>query len=297
MSHFTVGVICKKLEEFEDLLAPYQENNMGDCPKEFLEFTSITKEEKEKYETGTSERFVTKGGEYIYPFDERFKVRISKEEYEQLEKSREVRTWGGFGDCFKFDYSIIEGELRQVPYKELYSTFEDYMEACDYELDKEMNDYGYWENPNAKWDWYDVGGRWSKCVPLKNGDHCDYAQLKDICLGVEPVKYREEERFWEIVVEGQPLQDGEEKPFNWRSKEWFLQTFKDKNDYATQESTFRTFALITPDGEWFERGEMGWWGIDTADKDSIKDFNTIYDEVVRKEEYQDYWFVLVDCHI
>lgn len=46
MSHFTVGVICKELNDYEKLLAPYQENNMGDCPKEYLEFTSTSKEEK-----------------------------------------------------------------------------------------------------------------------------------------------------------------------------------------------------------------------------------------------------------
>ena len=40
MSHFTVGVFIdtKKDKKLGDLLAPYQENNMGDCTKEYLEF-------------------------------------------------------------------------------------------------------------------------------------------------------------------------------------------------------------------------------------------------------------------
>ena len=55
MSHFTVGVIVDKLsdEEVHKKLAPYQENNMKDCPKEYLEFNSVTEEYKEQYETGT----------------------------------------------------------------------------------------------------------------------------------------------------------------------------------------------------------------------------------------------------
>lgn len=43
--HFTVGVLVdKKGKKLEELLAPYQENNMGNCPKEFLEFMEATEE-------------------------------------------------------------------------------------------------------------------------------------------------------------------------------------------------------------------------------------------------------------
>ena len=40
MSHFSVAVVTNtgSEEEVERLLAPYQENNMGDCPEEYLEF-------------------------------------------------------------------------------------------------------------------------------------------------------------------------------------------------------------------------------------------------------------------
>ena len=34
MSHFTVAVLVdQKYKKLDELLAPYQENNMGDCPK------------------------------------------------------------------------------------------------------------------------------------------------------------------------------------------------------------------------------------------------------------------------
>ena len=42
MSHFSVAVISNDNEQsVEELLAPYQENNMGDCPSEFLEFEEL----------------------------------------------------------------------------------------------------------------------------------------------------------------------------------------------------------------------------------------------------------------
>lgn len=38
MSHFTVLVFSKTQDDVSKLLAPFQENNMGDCPKEYLAF-------------------------------------------------------------------------------------------------------------------------------------------------------------------------------------------------------------------------------------------------------------------
>ena len=302
MSHFTVGVICKDINDYEKLLAPYQENNMGNCPKEYLKFNSVTEEKKQTYENETTKRFVTIDGNYLYPWDNRFDVEITKDEYERLDqqnvKDLSSHYSVGIKKYFKRDYSLLKGELREVPYKEIYPTFEQYMEDCEYyEFDEEMNDYGYWENPNRKWDWYELGGRWKNCVPLKNNKKCNYAKLKDINFGIDQKTDEEEKRFWEIIVEEQPLKDGEEKPFNILKKEIYLSRYKDKNDYATKNSVFKTFALITPDGKWYEKGTMGFFGIDDSTKETINSYEDIFNEIVNKEEYQDYYFILVDCHI
>ena len=56
-----------------------------------------------------------------------------------------------------------------MPFCQLYSSFEEYMaDYCDYhEPDPETGKYGYWQNPNATWDWYLVGGRWTGLLNLK----------------------------------------------------------------------------------------------------------------------------------
>lgn len=302
MSHFTVGVICKELNDYEKLLAPYQENNMGYCPKEYLKFTSTSKEEKKRYENDTTERFVTDDGKYLYTWDSCFKVRIDEEEYEKLKNLKGTKVssygWGSERKFYKLDHSLLKGEVKEVPYKELCPTFGCFMEEYgDGEFDKEMNDYGYWENPNAKWDWYVIGGRWSNNVLLKNDGRCDFAKLKDINFGVDNKRYVKNIRFWEIVVEDQPLKDGEERPFNLYKKEYYLERYKDKEDYATRNSKHRTFALITPDGKWYEKGQMGWFGFEYTANETIKNYDKNFENIVNKEEYQDYYFVLVDCHI
>ena len=59
MSHFSVGVFIepKKGKKLEDLLAPYQGNNMGNCPKEYLEFFECS-EEIEEYEKYSNNNFM-----------------------------------------------------------------------------------------------------------------------------------------------------------------------------------------------------------------------------------------------
>jgi len=95
MSHFTVLVIGANPE---DQLSPFQENNMGDCPEEYLKYKVWDKEGKKHF------------------FN-------NKEEFE------------------------ASGVMADV---------------------EEGEEPGYMENPNAKWDWYVLGGRWSGYFKLKS---------------------------------------------------------------------------------------------------------------------------------
>lgn len=42
------------------------------------------------------------------------------------------------------------------------------MGDCPKEFLEFNKEYGYWENPNAKWDWYQLGGRWCGFFKLKS---------------------------------------------------------------------------------------------------------------------------------
>ena len=61
--HFAIAVITHGMpteEDLEDLLAPFQENNMGTVREEYLEFCPIDEEEvneyKEEYENNRERR-------------------------------------------------------------------------------------------------------------------------------------------------------------------------------------------------------------------------------------------------
>lgn len=149
MSHFTVLVIGNDPEE---QLAPYQENNMGDCPEEFLEFHDEEESHRKEYENDSVKKVVMPDGRILNEWDEEFRVKGSI---------------GLGGNSHKVPSNL---EIREVPFTELYATFEEYMsEWCGYnERDEKIGKYGYWENPNCKWDWYQLGGRWCGFFKLKS---------------------------------------------------------------------------------------------------------------------------------
>ena len=59
MSHFAVAVIVHDNGYLDDLLAPYQENNMGDCPEQYLKFVSTEEEHREEYENHSTDKIRT----------------------------------------------------------------------------------------------------------------------------------------------------------------------------------------------------------------------------------------------
>ena len=148
MSHFTVLVIGENPEE---QMAPYQENNMGDCPKEYLEFCDEEEGYLKEYNNDSKSMIKMPNGDLKSPYDEIFK------------KTDPEASWS-------HSYEIpIECKKVEVLFKEVYSTFEEFMEdwAGYDEKDPETGKFGYWENPNRKWDWYQMGGRWSGYFQLK----------------------------------------------------------------------------------------------------------------------------------
>lgn len=51
--------------------------------------------------------------------------------------------------------------------------------AEGYPTDKDGNIYSIW-NPQGKWDYYDIGGRFENMLHLKNGEQANSARIKDI---------------------------------------------------------------------------------------------------------------------
>lgn len=150
-------------------------------------------------------------------------------------------------------------------------------------------------NPESKWDWWVIGGRWDGLLKLKDGTRVNYAKVKDLDLSIDKEIYEDSIRFWELVVEEQPLREGEGQPFNFYKPEYYTDQYGTKEQYATEQAKLNVFAFIHED-EWFEKGNMGWFGVSDATKDSTEEFRNKFWDVLENIDPESY-LVVVDCHI
>lgn len=120
--------------------------------------------------------------------------------------------------------------------KEHYPTLKDLAEDWfGYEYNDEKGAYGYYHNPDAKWDWWVPGGRWE-----------GYLKEKEGCLS--------------------------------------NMTYFDAVDWDNMEIPF---CLVDTDGNWHEKGKMGWWACVSDEKDGDEWENEVKSYIKRLQELPD----------
>lgn len=183
-------------------------------------------------------------------------------------------------------------------------------ECCD--VDEATGKRGYWQNPNAKWDWFVIGGRFCGMLKANHGyrangyfeetgkypsNRYDQAVLRDCDFSKDEQAYNHALCEWEACIDGD-CEDADRMMQFWPlSKEGIKKRYKTKENYAEQVATWNTWAVVTPDGEWYQCGTMGWWGIssesDAEQLDWVKNFKSRFIDSAD----QDLVATIVDCHI
>lgn len=289
MSHFPIAIITPPGEvNLEALLAPYEEDT--EDPR-FLEFHDIEEEKRKDYENDSQTWVEMPDGRLLVPWDDAFRVKGSR----------------GYGrDTHRVPMNYTQ---RTIPMKERYSTFDEYMiDWCGEERD-DQGRYGYLQNPNAKWDWWTMGGRWSGSLkaskglsnikdniveePHKNGGY-DSALLGDIDFSDDEKAATLADKRWRVWVDGKKI-DGIQ-PSGWKP-EYYLDKYGNKENFIKCESAVWWRAVIPPDGRWFEVGEMLWWGLSQERADALVPWVLDF-----KKNFIDPWppqyrQTVVDCHI
>ena len=270
MSHFAVAVITEGYDTVEELLEPYMENCCGTPDRKYMEFYDVEEEYAKEYENGTVSKVRCPDGSIASKWDKRFKV----DERDEMGFMHER-------------YEYPDGyEVVDIPCKEAYPTLGEYLEGWHgYSIDEETGRYGYWQNPNAKWDWYDDnGGRFRQYAIDLMGDQS---------LPIEDIKFDAAEHMARAEKWWQKNMDEEGKPIGFAAFEW---DGLDHDRYVKSRGHLSFRAVVTPDGEWHEVGEMGWWGCSTENADETYEWRLHFEERFL-EPYQDYWLTIVDCHI
>lgn len=277
MSHFTVMVLSDGKKTVEELLEPYDENI-----------------EVDPYIARTKAQIIAEGKRR----KENILKRLSEEHKDEIKP-----------------YTPSDWERKFLDAK----TDEDFYKADTYEdgtYDENGNELSTY-NPKSKWDWYQIGGRWEGLLKAKSGvkmhspgvfgsskhanepDRYDCALIKDLDFTPDEEDIKQARRYWEVVVEGSPLMPGENaKDFmSFYKKEYYVRRYKDKETYAKISSSFMTYAVVTPDGVWHEKGQMGWFGCSSETDDESLDWDLHFKERFIDSMPENTVVTIVDCHI
>ncbi|MBE6460485.1 MAG: hypothetical protein E7007_01075 [Alphaproteobacteria bacterium] len=68
-----------------------------------------------------------------------------------------------------------EPKCPNQTFKEYYKDIDTFAHEYFGYIKNENGEYGVMANPNAKWDWYELGGRWPNHLPLKGGGGANQA--------------------------------------------------------------------------------------------------------------------------
>ena len=178
-----------------------------------------------------------------------------------------------------------------------YKSFKDFMKGYYGYCQNNEGKWGYMTNPNAKWDWYQVVGRLSGFFRLRTGGTTDVARVSEIDFAPDPIKYQKALRWWEVCVDDQPLEPGENRNdfFSLYKKEYYIDQYGTKERYAADQATPIPWACVTADGEWKEDGQMGWWALSDATQESRNSFRDWFMQYIKNNLAL--MVTMVDCHI
>lgn len=276
MSHYSVLVLTDEYTDVDELLAPFNENISVEPYVLYTKEQLIEKEKKEikDYKNGRYAEFLKDPEGY---------------------KEKHSHNPGHL--------HYIEHEFRKKLY---WTNARIYKEAIRFYEPENITEDGSvmsTYNPQSKWDWYSEGGRFSGLLKLKEENdygevRTDSAYAQEVDFIIDKEDYDSAIRFWELVVEGaEPKNEDEKNIFTLYRKEYYQERYGTKEKYAERVAGFSTWAVLTPDGEWHEPGQMGWFGCHDASVEEEIAFYNEYQKFIDEAIENNWKMTIIDCHI
>ena len=252
--------------------------------------------------------FTTNGGlpvdKLLDPYDEAITVepyvRHTKAELIKQEREYVQKAFDGSYAEWRKDPAKYEAKCTNPKHIEYLKTIPDRMQWTDEQVYQEAAKH-YEEslnangdvistyNPKSKWDWYEIGGRWKDMLLLKNGSKCDEALVSEIDF--EAMSERDAAKLM-------PYAEAVKKPCFVLGVEYKRKLFRDEAEYFRLNTTFETWAVITPDGRWHSSGEMYMFAVTSATPEEQREWTLSYHERFIKPAIEKGWHMtIVDCHI
>lgn len=328
MSHFAVLVITDQAptqELLASILQPWHEYECTGVDDEYVIDLDVTDEVQKDWQ---------KLQKAVRLADGRL---VSKYDEEVWVETGEVEEFGRRKRALRLPKGATELE---VPQSELSAAQGETMEQW-------AESYGGWErkpdgrfyrhtNPNKKWDWWQVGGRYQHRLVVASTILANSAQMQELNLHAMKKNAESQRRSWaqkcctnskttweemEIACREQEsahkdwLTLPEPRPRGEKYSDWLTQQGGNRtilaraqkgnwelpetgsltlDEWVAAAPPLSSYAVIH-EGKWYQRGEMGWWGITTGDKPADEWESEIAKLLTALRP--DQWITVVDCHI
>ena len=338
MSHFLVLVAG---DDPEYQLAPFHEYECTGVRDEFVVPVDVTEEYRKGYNENKKSVLVDPAGVQHSPWDDQFFRDPEPGEGRLMlgmgwtnGKFHTSKDWGdGLGYRPKIAFVPDGWTEAEVPYRELI-TFEQYLvEVEEFSRESEsrylVGDGDSVQafkltNPNSKWDWWQIGGRYSGRLILKSGDAVDQAKKGEVdwfamerntatdatdrfikaraVLDQHPeiITWEAMESIYPDISERRTAYRDQPgvKAFSgtdfWSSPDDFQCTLQEYIRNYTDGNYPPGFAVLK-DRKWDERGEMGWFAI-VSDEKQAAEWASFKREWLASLP-DDTLLTVVDCHI
>jgi hypothetical protein len=194
------------------------------------------------------------------------------------------------------------------PIREVFPSFEDYMAEVFGEPDARTGRYGRWWNPDAQFDWYQLGGRWTGHLILKPGrtgrlgspgvltrpagpGRADQAKKGDVDFAaIAREDYSNLMAVWDRLASRGKISDPRERrnhdiPESYRTRAQF-------EAYARRRSVHCAPSALVHRGEW----SGPWWLSDEPTEVAADKWDARYSAILA-ELPDDTLLTVVDCHV
>ncbi len=326
MSHFTVlvvtdtGPLMDGDPTLKEALQPFHEFECTGDHDEYIVWIDEHDEfaaEFDGYTTHIPYVFDAAGNPVASKYDDRFKAQGIRTESDPFPSST---------------FCVPDGmTVKSVAPCEVYGSMREYMEDWHGYGDDHIDEngrFGRWTNPNAKWDWWTVGGRWGGSLTTKGGSKVNSWMWGGIDIDAMRSKAERDARrifaVLSLTIGDAELPDSwasirdrssdinaareefntnaavvrlsENKEFLWDQPYWIEVYRNGLDSYVAQERAKATqFFAILKDGVWHERGEMGWFGFVSNEKETDR-WNEEYASILESIKPEQF-VTVVDCHI
>lgn len=210
MSHYTVAVLTYTDDPYEvdELLAPYWEE------REVEKYIHLTKDEVIKEAKAKKEDWIKE----LHKYDaEQLITVLTSPKYEMV---RQLISCTSDEDFLNYKKEIYESDM-----------------------DRDGNVWSTY-NPDSKWDWYQVGGRWPDSLyDWKHGYWCDSLKLADWDMNYDDEHHNMFECTYAVVTpNGEWHAPGE--------MGWFAMSSETPEEYARWKARYKN-EMLKADPDWY----------------------------------------------